>query len=148
MTRATPSYLLDANVLVALCLSNHVHHRDAHAFLTGVEGWATTPLTEVALYRLLLNPAVAGRPTAVREVDDAVRGFRKDPRWSFVPDASSLAFAGVDASVLVGHRQAPDLHLLNLARSNDLILATFDRAMSGWLVPADRHLVHPIPVTV
>ena len=61
--------LPDVNALVALCVTNHLHHRDAHAFLATVESWATTPVTEAALYRLLLNPQVTTAEHSVADVD-------------------------------------------------------------------------------
>ena len=56
-----PAVLFDVNALVALSLTTHVHHGAAHRYLATIRGgWATCPLTEAALYRLLLNPAVSG----------------------------------------------------------------------------------------
>lgn len=130
--------LPDANALVALCVTNHLHHRDAHAFLATVESWATTPVTEAALYRLLLNPQVTTAEHSVADVDAVVRGFRRDPRWRFLADDTTLAAPVVRTAVLVGHRQVTDLHLVNLAAQHGARLATFDRALLSWLDPADR----------
>lgn len=137
--------LFDVNALVALSLTSHVHHRAAHAFLSEVSAWSTCATTEAGLYRLLLNPTVVGRQLTVVDVDRTAQGFRTDPRWQFLDDSSSLATAGVDTSVLVGHRQVTDLHLANLALASGGRLATFDRAITSWLAPRDRHLVHVIP---
>ena len=103
--------LFDVNALVALSLTSHVHHRAAHAFLSEVSAWSTCATTEAGLYRVLLNPTVVGRQLTVVDVDRTAQGFRTDPRWQFLDDSSSLATAGVDTSVLVGHRQVTDLHL-------------------------------------
>ena len=108
--------LVDVNALVALCLTSHQHHRPAHAFLAGVTGaWATCPVTESALFRLLLNPAVTGTPRSAGEVAAVVAGLQADPRWRFLPDDSRLGEPLVDLNVLMGHQQVTDLHLVNLA---------------------------------
>ena len=50
--------LLDVNVLVALFDPDHIHHDDAHEWFgeNRQDGWATSPLTELALARILANP--------------------------------------------------------------------------------------------
>ena len=75
------------------------------------------------------------------------------PRRGFAPIRAGSSWTtrrpwprqGVDTSVLVGHRQVTDLHLANLALASGGRLATFDRAITSWLAPRDRHLVHVIP---
>lgn len=141
-----PRHLFDVNALVALCLTTHQHHRAAHRFLTSVEQWCTTPLTETALYRLLLNPAVSGRQRSFSDVNTVVAGLRTDPRWSLLADDASLAHPLVDTSVIMGHQQVTDLHLVNLAARHSALLATFDVALSTSLAPTDRRHVVRIPV--
>lgn len=51
----------DVNVLVAITNPSHQHHRRAHQWLTGVGRFATTPITEIGLLRLLLNSSVTGQ---------------------------------------------------------------------------------------
>ncbi|HEY7215024.1 MAG TPA: hypothetical protein VIC28_10365 [Thermoanaerobaculia bacterium] len=53
--------LLDVNVLVALFDPDHVHHEAAHTWFAAHRGagWATCPLTENGLIRILSNPAYA-----------------------------------------------------------------------------------------
>ena len=50
--------LLDVNVLVALFQPDHVHHELAHDWFAENRraGWATCPITETGLVRLLANP--------------------------------------------------------------------------------------------
>lgn len=132
--------LFDVNALVALCVTNHVRHHDAHAFLSGVSRWATCPLTEAGLFRLILNPLIVGAQRSVQEVHAVVGGFRADPRWEFLADRTTLADPQVETRVLQGHRQVTDLHLINLARQEGAVLATFDRALPDWLDPRDRPL--------
>ena len=137
--------LLDANLLLALALANHVHHGAAHRFLAGIGSWATTPMTETALYRLLLNPVVTGGDFTVGDIDRVARGMRADPRWRFLADDTSLADPTIDTSVLAGHRQVTDLHLVALAARHGACLSTFDARLMPALAPSDRRHVEVVP---
>src|SRR5450432_3141252 len=52
--------LADVNVLLALVWPRHIGHLAAHAWFarTGASAWATNPLTQLGVLRLLTNPAV------------------------------------------------------------------------------------------
>lgn len=129
--------LLDANVLVALLVDDHVHHRPAERWLSASSsGFATCPLTQGSLVRLLLRQGqTAG---TARELVGAVA---RDPRHEFWPD--SLSFADVTLAGVIGHRQVTDAYLAQLARAHNGRLATFDRGLAQLhndvadLVPAD-----------
>ncbi|MBK8867533.1 MAG: hypothetical protein KBF43_14990 [Dermatophilaceae bacterium] len=139
--------LFDVNALVALTLTTHQHHGAAHRFLAGLPGhWATCPLTESSLFRLLLNPAVTGSQRAVGDITAIVRGIRAERRWRFLTDDASLADPDITTEVLMGHHQVTDLHLVNVAARHGAVLATFDAAIPTWLAPADRRHVLVIPV--
>lgn len=141
-----PGCLFDVNVLVALALSTHVHHRAAHEALRTLESpWFTCPVTEAGAVRLLLNPRVTGRRFEAREVLATVVGMRGHSRWAWCPDDSSLTQPTIDTRVLAGHQQVTDLHLVNLAAAQGLVLATFDAALLGSLAPADRRHVRVLP---
>ena len=137
--------LFDVNALVALALTTHQHHRSAHSFLADRHAWATCPATESALIRMLLNPLITGTQRQATEAVSIIEGMRTDPRWRFVSDRTSLADPQVNTSVLMGHRQVTDLHLVNLAACNNVVLATFDAGIVTWLAPHDRRHVVVIP---
>ncbi len=138
--------LFDVNALVALSLTTHQHHGAAHAYLTTLHhSWATCPLTEASLYRLLLNPAVTGSQRRASDVTAILRGMRADHRWVYLSDSSRLCEPRVDVAVLMGHQQVTDLHLVNLAASHGGVLATFDAAIPTWLAPDDRQHVVVLP---
>lgn len=135
-------WLCDVNVLVALALASHLHHRAAHAALAGHRGpWATCPVTEAAVIRLLTNPQVVPNAFTAEEVIGVLRGMRGDARWRFVPDDVSLVDAQVDTTVLRGHRQVTDVQLVNLAARAGLVLVTFDAGIPASLAPRDRRHV-------
>lgn len=65
--------LLDANVLIALLVADHVHHDAAEAWLADTVGcFATCPITEGNLVRLLIREGQSAETT--RAVISAVAG--------------------------------------------------------------------------
>lgn len=133
--------LPDVNVLVALTNPSHQHHQQAHQWLSGVTKFATTPITENGLVRLLLNRAVTGQQVTGQQAVGILRTLRSHERATFVPDSSSLAAAEVDLIGLAGHKQATDFHLINLVASCGGVLATFDRRISQSLAKQDQQYV-------
>jgi toxin-antitoxin system PIN domain toxin len=139
--------LLDVNILVALFDPDHVHHDLAHDWFADHRsaGWATCPITQLGLVRVVTNPAY--RPDAPRPgvVIDLLRRFCASGQHHFWPaDASLIADAAFDLGVIHGHRQLTDLYLLGLARKMGGALATFDRTITRSAVKglkADQLLV-------
>lgn len=123
--------LLDVNVLVALFDPDHVHHELAHDWFADHRhhGWATCPITENGLVRVLSNPAYGSslRPAAVT---GALARFRASGNHTFWPATVSITDGTVfDLSVASGHGQLTDVYLLGLASAMSGCLATFDRAV-------------------
>lgn len=144
-TMSERPWLLDVNVLVALTVDVHVHHTRAHAALAGcVGGWATCPITETALLRLLTNPLVTGRRITAADALAVLVGIRRQPGWEFVADRSSLTDPQIDTTTLIGTKQVTDFHLVNLAATENAVLVTFDGRLPGALSPADRRHVEVI----
>ena len=129
--------LPDVNVLVAMTNPAHVHHKVALEWFTGTAAFATTPITETGLVRLVLNPAVMGTAIDAETALAVLRSVRGDARHQFIADGSSLADAHVGLEGLRGHQQVSDLHLLNLAAANRAKLVTFDRKLA-FTVPTGR----------
>lgn len=103
-------------------------------------------MTEAALFRLLINPAVAGRSFSASDVAHVLAGVRTDPRWRWLPDSSTLADPVIGTATIVGHRQVTDMHLVNLAARNGVVLATFDAGTVEALTSADRRHVRLLPL--
>jgi uncharacterized protein len=116
--------LLDANVLVALVVSEHVHHASAEAWFSRLAGgFATCPVTQGSLIRLLVREGQTAE--AARFV---VRGVAGNPRHEFWPD--DVAYPDVPTAGIIGHRQVTDAYLAQLARGRSARLATFDQALA------------------
>jgi toxin-antitoxin system PIN domain toxin len=117
--------LLDANVLIALIVADHVHHDAADAWLAGLrEPFATCPITQGSLVRLLVRDG--------EKADQAipvVREITASPRHEFWPD--DLGYADVSMAGVMGHRQVTDAYLAALARARGGRLATFDNGLAA-----------------
>ena len=141
------TFLLDVNVLIALVDSEHVHHESAHRWFeqTGQASWATCPMTENALLRILGNsryPQSLGTPAAVLSFLTSLRAL---PGHVFWPDDISLSGnAQIDASRLLGHGQVTDTYLLALASAHGAKLASFDRRLVVDAVRGGAQALHLI----
>jgi toxin-antitoxin system PIN domain toxin len=140
--------LLDVNVLVALFDPAHVHHELAHDWFEDhrAQGWATCPLTENGIVRLLTNPKYVAPAHRPDDIVDRLRAFRGSGHHHFWPDAVSLADARVfNPSFIRGHRQVTDIYLLGLAKHARGCLATFDRTIPlGAVMGASKAIVQVI----
>jgi toxin-antitoxin system PIN domain toxin len=116
--------LLDANVLIALLVDDHVHHVAAENWFVGTSGnFATCPITQGSLMRLLIRE---GQSAATAQA--VLNGATGNARHEFWPD--DVRYADVPIQGIVGHRQVTDAYLAQLARARGSRLATFDQAMA------------------
>lgn len=119
-----PAILLDANVLIALVVNEHVHHAQAEAWFTASKlRFATCPVTQGSLMRLLIREGQSAE--SARSVLQAISS---SPRHEFWPD--DVSYTDLPVAGIVGHRQVTDGYLAHLARSNAARLATFDQALA------------------
>jgi toxin-antitoxin system PIN domain toxin len=137
--------LLDVNVLVALFNPDHIFHDAAHDWFSEEKewGWATCPITENGLVRIISNPKyIKDAPTALRAIE-LLRGFCASGGHVFWPDDLSLRTLTLNDQRALGHRKVTDLYLLALARQHAGRLVTFDRSIPVALLPDARpsHLV-------
>jgi toxin-antitoxin system PIN domain toxin len=116
--------LLDANVLIALLIDDHVHHVAAENwFAAASANFATCPITQGSLMRLLIRE---GQPAATAKA--VLIGATGHARHEFWPD--DVGYADVPTDGIVGHRQVTDAYLAQLARARGARLATFDQALA------------------
>ena len=122
--------LLDVNVLVALFDPDHVHHEAAHAWFAESRGsgWATCPITENGLVRVLANPAYGLERQPPLAIVRHLRSFCASGGHVFWPDEVSLREPHVlRECAAVPHSALTDVYLLALATARGGRLATFDR---------------------
>lgn len=135
------TYLLDANVLIALVDPAHVQHETAHGWFssTGHEAFATCPLTENALVRIVGHPKYPNSPGPPGVVLSMLQAIRALPGHVFWPDSISIADGRlVSAALLSSHARVTDAYLLALAKANQGMLATMDRKLAAEVVPDGR----------
>lgn len=114
--------LLDANVLIALSVVDHQHHRLAREWLGGTRPFATCPSTQGSLVRYLVR--VASPDHAL----DALTLIEANARHEFWADE-----APYDRQMLTGvggYRQVTDAYLAAAAARRGTRLATFDRGVA------------------
>jgi len=140
-------YLLDVNVLIALIDPAHIRHDDAHHWFEarGKRAWATCPITENGVLRIVGNtryPSSPGNPAAVAEILLVLRNLGSHEFW---PDNISLLDpkAG-DATRLLNSAQVTDTYLLALAKAHGGQLATFDRQLVADAVVGGSSALHHI----
>lgn len=141
------TFLLDVNVLIALIDPTHVGHDAAHGWFaaTGAAAWATCPLTENGVIRIVGHPNYpnsAGSPAAVVPIVARLRTLPGHVFWK--DDFSLMDSAVVDAARIVTPAQVTDTYLLALAVANQGQLATFDRRLSPDAVRRGRAALHLI----
>jgi uncharacterized protein len=143
------TFLIDVNVVIALIDPSHTGHDTAHRWFagTGAASWATCPLTENGVVRIVGDPKYpnsAGSPAAVAPI---VARLRTLPGHVFWNDDLSLVDSDlVDVDQILTPGQVTDSYLLALAVKNRGQLATFDRRLSARAVRSGRaglHVINP-----
>lgn len=126
------TYLLDANVLIALAWPQHVHHQAAHRWFakTGGKSWATCAITQLAFVRISCNPAIVADAVSPTESTRVLLAITRVSGHRFWSDAVALnQIEEMQSLAIIGHRQVTDAYLLGLARHHKGCLATFDRGL-------------------
>lgn len=135
------AYLLDANVLIALIDPAHIHHDPAHDWFatSGHKAWATCPLTENAVLRIVGHARYPNSPGTPAMVAPLMASLCALPGHVFWPDNISMLDPNeIHAERLLSSSQVTDSYLLALASSNGGRLATFDRHLVTHAVPGGK----------
>ena len=115
-------FLLDGNLLVALVVVDHVHHGVAARWFGRSRAFATCPITQGTLLRLLLREGAPA--TSALSVLSMVSSHARHEFWE-----DDVSYADVEMHAVVGHRQVTDAYLAGLARRRSGKLATLDRGV-------------------
>lgn len=124
--------LLDANVLIALAWPAHEAHSRVSPWFQkhSGDGWATCPLTQCALVRILSNPAFSGDALSVVNAFAVLEANLALPGHEFWPADIPLSHALSRVGKLTGHAQITDAYLVGLALHHRGRLATLDRGIA------------------
>ena len=122
-------YLADVNVLLALVWPRHTGHAAAQAWFakSGHRAWATDPLTQLGVLRLLTNPAVTHGAVSARTALELLAEATAHPGhefWSLDYDPATALNPLI--SDLTGPQQWTDALLLAHAAERNGVLVTFD----------------------
>lgn len=130
--------LLDINVVISLLDPDHDFHHRAHAWWLEHRpgGWASCPLTENGVIRILSHPAYNPRRSLTPHVVAALlRSFAHGTDHEFWPDSVSfLNDTVIDPEKVIGPRQITDIYLLALATARNGRLVTFDESINHTAV--------------
>ena len=126
------TYLLDVNVLIALIEPNHPHNALALTWFDAIgrNGWATCPMTENAVVRIVGHPSYPNWPGNPSVAAGLLSTFTEHPGHSFWPDDISMLDATrFDLARLATSSHVTDSYLVALAVAHSGKLATFDRRL-------------------
>jgi uncharacterized protein len=141
-------YMLDVNVLIALVDPAHIQHDSAHDWFArvGHKAFATCPLTENGLIRIIGHPKYPnspGPPSVVLQSLSAIRGLPGHKFWPDDPSIADARFLGPE--LLSSHARVTDGYLLALAHSKGGRLATMDQKLAAEVVPGGKKALSLIP---
>jgi len=127
--------LLDVNALIALVDVDHVSHQSMAAWFMAhnAEGWATCPLTENGMIRVLSQAAYPSGQRTPADVIQVLTSLKTafESSYEFWPDDVSLSDLSLFKSELIGGpRQVTDVYLLGLAAHRKAVLVSFDTSLA------------------
>jgi uncharacterized protein len=141
------TFLLDVNVLIALIDRRHVFHESAQDWFAGQgrESWATCPLTQMAVLRVVGHASYPNFPGSPAAVATVLADLCTSKNHQFWPDEISvLRTKHLNVERLLTSGQITDSYLLALARAREGQLATFDRRIVTTAVNRGAESLHLI----
>ncbi len=126
--------LLDVNALIALVDSDHVGHDPMHRWFRrrANRGWATCPLTENGMIRVLSQSAYPSGRRSPAEVIEILGSLRRafPANHVFWADDVSLADESLFLpEFITGSKSVTDAYLLGLAARHKARLVSLDRSL-------------------
>jgi toxin-antitoxin system PIN domain toxin len=122
--------LLDVNALIALVDTDHIGHEAMHRWFQthAGRGWATCPIVENGMVRVLAQPAYPSGQRAPAAVIAHLRGVKDSAGYEFWTDDVSLSDGSLfDPTYIIGARQVTDVYLLGLAAWRGGRVVSLDR---------------------
>jgi toxin-antitoxin system PIN domain toxin len=144
-------FLLDVNLLIALIDPAHFHHYRAHQWFSsgGSEAWATCPLTQNGVLRIVGSSRYTNSPGTPAAVVPALASLLSLPGHAFWQDDISFLDRNTGTDIvrterLLNSAQLTDSYLLALAVAHHGQLATFDRRLNTDAVVDGRRALFVI----
>ena len=141
------TFLLDVNVLIALLDDEHVaHHRVLPWFESeGMKSWATCPITQNGVIRILGHPTYPGGHGDCSMIAAVLSELCALEGHEFWPDDLDLLRSdAVRINRLPSSKHLTDTYLVALASSRSAQLATLDRKISTAAIVGGAEALHVI----
>lgn len=122
-------------------------HDAAHDWFDGIieTGWATCPIVENGVVRILGHPRYEGGPGSVAGAFALLQPWLREEHHRFWPDSLSLFDTSrIEPQALGAAGRITDAYLLGLAVSRGGKFATFDRRLSPAGVWGGTDAIHII----
>jgi toxin-antitoxin system PIN domain toxin len=143
--------LLDVNALIALVDSDHVDHETMRKWFTENHeaGWATCPITENGMIRVLSQQAYPSGQRTPAEVIQTLNALKTAfaATHHFWPDDVSLTDNPIfDGALIAGAGHVTDAYLLGLTASKGGTFISFDRSLAWYAVrgASDKLVQKPV----
>ncbi len=130
------SFLLDANVLIAMAWPAHSAHAKVEEWLSrhARDEWASCPLTQTAFVRIISNPSFSPDALTPGDAMTLLQAYVSHPTHKFWPDEIGFIDALEPMKArLQGHQQVTDAYLLGLAIHKNGKFATMDQGVLSLL---------------
>jgi len=128
MRETKDTYLLDGNLLVALRIDTHEHHKRAHHWfscLRATDRFATCSVTEGTLLRVHMAVAMDRSAKAAWRALEEIRSLKSHTFW-----LAGFSYHEVNYDKLIGGKQVTDAWLAEMARRKSGLLATLDSGLA------------------
>ena len=128
-------YLLDVNALIAYGFRRHDYHAQVGAWMRSskADQFLTCSITDLGFVRILGNIRVFGVDVAKARSLLLDLKSRAVLPLEFLPDANDVSFL---PDWVKSPSHTTDGHLLQLAKTNNALLATLDKGIPGaFLIP-------------
>jgi len=134
-------YLLDVNVLVALCVGEHEFHERVASWINesardGRSELITCAVTEMGFLRTLVQAEAYG--FTIEQGKDLLSRLKSSKEFHFGFVSDGLGLAQLPRWVK-GPKQITDGHLLGLARTHGAEMASLDERIPGAFVIPDKN---------
>ena len=149
-------WLFDVNVLIAIADASHTFHEAIHRWLEACpeKSWASCPITENGMVRVLSQPAYRGPARTPAEAVATLREMKHSHRreakghWKhffWADDFSITDDLPVIPERIGGTRQLTDIYLAALAMRRGGRLVTFDATVAWQAIEGGRRELIEVP---
>jgi uncharacterized protein len=124
------TFLLDGNVLAALALDSHEHHKRALNWWGQGQSFATCSVTQGTLLRVHMIMAEDQSAAAAWQALEKIEALPGHQFWD-----DGFSYTQVRHRLIQGPKQVTDAWLIELARKRNAKLATLDAALAALHKP-------------